>query len=261
MKEYKNHTFVICAYKESEYLEECINSLKEQTVKSNIIMCTSTPNEHIRNMSNKYNIPLYINDGIKGIGPDWNFGVEKAQTDYVTIAHQDDKYEKNYLEEMMKKAEKYPDMIFAFTDYQEIREGKIVKTNLNLKIKRLMLVPLKFFSKSKFIKKMVLSVGNPIACPSVMLNTKIVGTRPYREDMKSNIDWGTWYDFVKYEGKFIYLSDKLTYHRVHSESETSKTIGSNKRIEEDYEMFCRFWPKTIAKFIMLFYKNAVKSNQ
>ena len=40
MKEYKNHTFAICAYKESQYLEECIKSLQNQTVKSNIIMAT-----------------------------------------------------------------------------------------------------------------------------------------------------------------------------------------------------------------------------
>ena len=40
-----NHTFVICAYKESPYLEECIQSLQAQTVSSQILMVTSTPNE------------------------------------------------------------------------------------------------------------------------------------------------------------------------------------------------------------------------
>ncbi len=29
----KNHTFVICAYKESPYLEECIQSLMNQRIK------------------------------------------------------------------------------------------------------------------------------------------------------------------------------------------------------------------------------------
>ena len=43
MKE--KHTFVICAYKESAYLEECVKSLKEQKKESNIIMVTSTPND------------------------------------------------------------------------------------------------------------------------------------------------------------------------------------------------------------------------
>ena len=50
MEEFKDHTFVICAYKESKYLEELIKSLKAQTVKSNVIMSTSTPNEYIKKM-------------------------------------------------------------------------------------------------------------------------------------------------------------------------------------------------------------------
>ena len=34
------HTFTVCAYKESPYLEECVQSLINQTVKSKIIICT-----------------------------------------------------------------------------------------------------------------------------------------------------------------------------------------------------------------------------
>ena len=39
-----NHTFVVCAYKESPYLGECIESLLQQTKKSRILISTSTPN-------------------------------------------------------------------------------------------------------------------------------------------------------------------------------------------------------------------------
>ena len=59
----EKHTFVICAYKESRYLEECIISLKKQTVKSEILMVTSTPNAFISGMAEKYNIPLIVNEG------------------------------------------------------------------------------------------------------------------------------------------------------------------------------------------------------
>ena len=44
------HTFAICAYKESPYLEECIESLMAQEMKSEIIICTSTPNDYIKNI-------------------------------------------------------------------------------------------------------------------------------------------------------------------------------------------------------------------
>ena len=45
------HSFVICAYTESPFLEECIQSLEKQTVKSTIKMVTSTPNEYIADMA------------------------------------------------------------------------------------------------------------------------------------------------------------------------------------------------------------------
>ena len=37
------HTFAVCAYKDSPYLEACIRSLTEQQVKTDVICCTSTP--------------------------------------------------------------------------------------------------------------------------------------------------------------------------------------------------------------------------
>ena len=52
------HTFVICAYQESEYLEECIRSLKNQTVRSKILLATSTPNPMIEGLAEKYHIPV-----------------------------------------------------------------------------------------------------------------------------------------------------------------------------------------------------------
>ena len=57
-----NHTFAICAYKESPYLEECITSLMEQTVKSEIFIATSTPNKYIDDIAAKYNLKVYVNE-------------------------------------------------------------------------------------------------------------------------------------------------------------------------------------------------------
>ena len=123
MKEFKNHTFVVCAYKESEYLEECIKSVLNQNVKSNVIITTSTPNNHIKGLAEKYNIPLFINEGKSGIGTDWNFGISKVNTDYATVAHQDDIYNDNYLEEIFKLYKKNPEFSIAFGDYREIKNS------------------------------------------------------------------------------------------------------------------------------------------
>ena len=62
-----DHTFAICAYKQSPYLEECVKSLKNQTYSSKIIMVTSTPNDYIEKICQKHEVPLYINTGESGI--------------------------------------------------------------------------------------------------------------------------------------------------------------------------------------------------
>ena len=163
-----NHTFAICAYKESPYLEECITSLMEQTVKSEIFIATSTPNKYIDNIAAKYNLKVYVNEGESGITQDWNFAYSKVQTDYVTIAHQDDKYAPEYVENLLAYTAKAKKPLLFFTDYAEIRNGKIVTTNKILKVKRIMLFIMrpKAMWGSRFIRRRVLSLGSPICCPS-----------------------------------------------------------------------------------------------
>lgn len=261
MKEFKNHTFVVTAYKKSQYLEECIKSLLNQTVKSNIIISTSTPNDYINHLSKKYNIPLYINDGEKGIGQDWNYGINKANTDYVTVAHQDDIYKPKYLEEIVVKLEKGIDFVIAFTDYRELKNGEEIPLTKNLKIKKLILFPLRFFKKSKFLKKRSLSLGSAICCPSVTVNKKITGENPFKIELKCDLDWDTWDKMAEYRENFLYIPKELMQHRIHEESETSNLIENNIRLQEDLIMLERYWPKPIAKFLMRFYKKAVKTNE
>lgn len=97
-----DHTFAICAYKDSPYLDACIHSLKRQSVKSKIILCTSTPSPFLEAMSKIHDIPLYVREGKSDIQDDWNFAYEKADTRLVTIAHQDDCYHRDYAAEVKR---------------------------------------------------------------------------------------------------------------------------------------------------------------
>lgn len=261
MKEFKNHTFIICAYKQSKYLEDCIKSVLNQNVKSNVIISTSTPNDFIKNMADKYDLQLYVNQGESGIGQDWNFGISKAKTDYVTIAHQDDIYKQNYLEEIVNNLEKGNDFVIAFTDYREIKNGEEVELTTNLKLKKILLSPLLIFKKSKFIKRRVLALGCSICCPSVTVNTKITGKSPYKTELKCDLDWDTWDKMIQYDANFLYIPKGLMQHRIHEESETSNLIENNTRLEEDLLMLKRYWPEPIAKCIMRFYKKAINTNK
>ena len=258
-----NHSFVICAYKESPYLEECIKSLKGQTVKSVILMVTSTPNEHISGLAKKYDIPLYINTGESGITQDWNFGYSKAATKYITLAHQDDVYCEGYSLAVLNRLCSNPDALIAFTDYGELRNWEFVVRNLNLTIKRILLAPLKsrYLKSSNAVKHRVLSLGNPICCPAVTFNSEILPEQLFANHFRSNEDWEAWEKIAKREGSFEYIPEVLMYHRIHEGSETSAIIGDSSRSEEDYEMFSKFWPEFIAKGLTKLYSLSEKSNQ
>lgn len=259
----KTHTYAICAYKESPYLEECIKSIKNQTIQSEVIITTSTPNDYIKQMSEKYEIPLYINEGEKGITQDWNYGYKMAKTELVTIAHQDDIYLPHYTAEIMNVEAKVKKPLIFFTDYAELRDGKMVSDNQLLKVKRLMLFPLRFkmLWGSKFIRRRVLSFGCPICCPSVTFVKKNLPTEVFKAGFRSDEDWEAWEMLSKRKGAFVYLNKISMCHRIHEDSETSVILGDNARSQEDYIMYCKFWPKFIAKFLTKLYSSAEKSNE
>lgn len=257
------HIFAVCAYKESEYLEECVKSLVEQSVKSGIIIATSTPNEHIQKVADKYDIPVYVNTGDTGITQDWNFAYEMAEADCVTIAHQDDVYHSDYTKEVLESLKKSKKPIICFTDYGEIRNKITVTANKLLKIKRIMLFPLraKIFWKSRFVRRRILSLGSPICCPSVTYVKENCPGQVFSHGFRADEDWEAWEKLSKLKGSFVYNAKILTYHRIHEDSETSKILGDNARHKEDYVMYCKFWPKCIAKILTKLYGNSEKSNE
>ncbi|MST75611.1 glycosyltransferase family 2 protein [Roseburia sp. MUC/MUC-530-WT-4D] len=253
-----DHTFAICAYKESEFLEDCIQSLKNQTVQTNIIMATSTPNDFIKNMAAKYDIPLYVRDGKSDIRDDWNFAYNQAKTEWVTIAHQDDEYNEHYVEEMCKKLEGVKNPIAFVTDYIPIKNGQIGPRDINSKIRRFLRKPLKYnkLAGTRFWKREILSLGNTICCPSVTYYKKVLGDSFFTSELKFNIDWDTFLKFSEIPGVFAYVEKPLTYYRVHDGATSKEFIVDHKRVADDTFMFQKFWPNWMVKIIMHFYKRA-----
>ena len=257
-----NHTFVVCAYKESKYLERCIRSVLNQSVKSRVLMATSTDNAYIRSMAEKYGLELSVASHESDISRDWNFAIAQADTDYVTIAHQDDIYDRTYAESVCRALDSRSDSLICCTGYYEIRRGDKVITNTNLVIKRILLMPLllRACSGLKFIKRAPIALGNGICCPSVTFVKSKVPTPLFAVGMKSNIDWEAWERLSKMRGSFGYVPRPLMGHRIHEESTTTEIIGDSSRGEEDYYMFKKFWPDFLARRLARAYKNSERSN-
>lgn len=256
------HTFVVLAYKESKYLETCIKSVINQTKKTNVIIFTTTPNSHIENLAKKYHLPLKTGTH-KSIGGDFDSAIESADTTLVTIAHQDDFYNPEYAAQITRAfiESKQPVQII-FSDYYEIRGTKNQYHNANLMIKRLLLTPLKIraFSSCKWAKRAVLKYGNAISCPAVTFNKEVVKLPLFECNMVCNVDWQAWEKLSRKKGSFIFVQRRLMGHRIHEESETTKTLSLDQRSKEDYIVYSRFWPQKIAKLLTKLYKQSEKSN-
>ena len=256
------HTFVVLAYKESTYLEDCINSVLNQSIKTNVVIATSTPNEFINQIGEKYNLKVIINKGQKGIAYDFNFAVNCVDSELVTVAHQDDIYEKDYAKEIIDAYKKNKNASIIFTDYFELRGSDKVLNNKNLKIKRILLLPLriKTLGKYKFFRRWVLRFGNSICCPAVTFVKKNSIKDVFICDFKCNVDWYTWEKLSKAPHDFIFIPKPLMEHRISESSTTTDIINHGIRTKEDLIMFKKFWPTWFAKGINNFYKNSEKSN-
>ena len=260
----QDHTFVIGAYKESKYLKNCIRSLENQSVKSRILIATSTDNAYIRRLARQFDLPLLVNDAPSGIATDWNFAYRQAQTKLVTIAHQDDIYNPDYLEEVLYAFNHAENPILAHTAYYEIRNQKAVYSNRLLRVKKLLLLP--FVTRktwnSIFLRRRSLAFGCGICCPSVTYVKSRFPEEPFAVGCKADLDWEAWERYSKLPGAFCYVKKPVMGHRVHEDSETSHVIGKeNGRSPEDYAMYRKFWPSWIAKLLMRFYQKGQDSNR
>lgn len=258
------HTFVICAYRESEYLEECIRSLRAQSRKSRIAAVTSTPNAHIENLCKKYGVDLHVNNTDRhGIDGDWNFALSIARTPLVTIAHQDDVYRPRYTENMLACMNAAKNPLLYFCNYCELRDGKQMRSNMLLRVKRLLLLPLRLHlpGSLRAVKRLTLAFGNPICCPSCTFYLPALRLPLFEPGFETDLDWQAWEKLSRVPGAFTYCPEVLMCHRIHAESETSRLIENSVRTEEDLAMFAKFWPLPVAKMLNRFYVGAQKSNR
>jgi len=256
------HTFAVCAFKESEFLPACLDSLVNQTQKSTVYIATSTPSAYLRDMAARYQVPLYVGSHKSGIGRDWNYAYAQAKTDYVTIAHQDDIYLPTYTQRVLERAEAARNPILVYTDYAELRDGQEVTDNTLLTVKRLMNTVLltSAAQRSRFVRNRVLSLGSPISTPSVAYNKQRFPDLTFDDLMGTNLDWDMWQRLADEPGQFVYIPYILVQHRIHQESETSAGIKHGYRKAEDQEMFRRFWPTPIADVLSRLYAKSYSSN-
>ncbi len=254
----KEHTFSISAYKESPYLKACVKSLLAQSVKTNIIICTSTPNSYIENIADEFGLNLYIRRGESAIARDWNFAYEKADSRLVTIAHQDDIYSKDYVKTLFLMKKKYPDMGLFNTASAIIKNGELKYFNEAQLIKKLLRLPLRInrLNHISLIKKLAVSFGNPIICPSCTYDKTIYKELYFNPNYKFVLDWDILTELAHKKSRWVCVEKPLIMYRIHTASATRQSIEDNSRMEEESVMFDRLLPYFLSELVKKAYRRS-----
>jgi GT2 family glycosyltransferase len=238
-----------------------------QTVKSRVLISTSTPGAFINAVAGRYGLEVCVNPDGGSSAKDWNFAYAQAETDYVTLAHQDDVYEPTFAEKTLAALESAKNPVIAYTDYYEIRHtesddaGVRVENNKIHKIKTVMLKTIDIAKSSPWLRNRVLSFGYPICCAGATYVKRRFGEAGFITDWQNSHDWELAIRLASQPGEFLFVPEMLIGHRISLESQTTHTIGSGIRFREDFECFKRYWPEPMAKAILKQYSKSYASNK
>ena len=260
-----SHAFTIPAYGRSSHLTACLDSiLRQSRSDSEVVMSTSTPSNFLEKIAKEYRIPLLVNPVREGIGADWNFALTSTDAQFVTIAHQDDRYERDYTALMLDAIRRHPNAVIAYSNSTEHTPAGPRNININLRVKRAL--SNRAYRADEALehppeKRRLLTLGNPVCCPSVVINRGLAPDFRFTNSMKSNLDWEAWSRLALSSGAFVYVRTALVSKCVHADSETSTLIANRLREKEDRQMFDRFWPSPVAAALSIMYKLSYRANR
>lgn len=246
------HVFVVPAFGRPPWLAECLESLQQQTVRSPIVVATATPNDHITAIARRFDVPIRINRVAAGIGPDWNFALAVAEARWVTLAHQDDWYAPAYTERFLVAAGEAAAPLLVFSSALE-RGGDRAEPR-HPRVKRL-LCEMAFLGQAVIAsprrKTLLLSFGDPIPCPTVMLHRSALPDFSFPSGFDAALDWAAWLELARGPGEFVYVREPLVHRRVHRASATH--VHLEARAEEDGRILRSLWPRPVAAAIGALY--------
>jgi len=204
---------------------------------------------------------VHVRDGKSDIQDDWNFAYDTANTQFVTIAHQDDVYGPDYTRELFARIRRYPDMSIFFCSYNAIKGRQRVRGERSSMVKRLLccLVSVTALADRRWVKRSCLCLGNSISCPMITYNKNLVGDTVFRSRLKYALDWETNLRIADGPGRFVYCRRPLGFYRIHDGATSKQFILDHRKEKEDEEMFRHFWPAWLVRAIMVLYKKSYKA--
>ncbi len=250
-----DHVFVVLGYGQSPFLRGCLANLRDQSVKSRIVIATSTPSEFIDAAARAFGVDVVVNPARQGIGADFNFALEIADARYVTLAHQDDTYAPDFLAMTLAEFERH-EGVLCFTSYQEVGDEAKPTSSKVSRVKHL--IELVTLGRRRVVRgfplRAFLSFGNPLPCSSVTFDRAKLPDFRFSTDHAANLDWDAWWRLREAGHVFLRAPVRLVGRRHNDLTATSRLIRDGTRRREDLAMFRRAWPAPLGDLIAFVYR-------
>lgn len=212
-------SIVIPTYNGERFIESAIKSVLSQTLKPfEIIVSDDNSKDNTIAICKKYSdkIKIHINhNGPSGFVNGWNNALSLASGDFLSILHQDDILAPDFIEEINKAINVYPDVKQFVTPCNYIDEnGNIIRESghLSYKIQR--------YTGTEYNNIYILNGKDHInRCPGVVTHRDIFEKCKYRSEAGHIADD----DFFIRVGNFtdiVCIHKPLAFYREHSSSET-----------------------------------------
>ena len=253
---FAEHSFVVMAYGDSPFLTGCLESLRDQTARANVVITTSTPSPFIGEIARTFAVPILVNACGGGIAADWNFALSATNTRLVTLAHQDDVYFPSFLATTLTLLSESTDAAVCFTGYQEIADdGSPVSSKIS-RVKHLLERVILGRGREVTPGRMraFLSLGNPLPCSAATFDRERSGDFAFAGAYASNLDWDAWLRLLEQGKLFVRTPERLVGRRHNPLTATSRLIRDGVRQREDLIMFRRIWPRPIAEIVAWAYR-------
>lgn len=264
-------SLIITTYNSEKYVERAIHCALNQTRKADeIIICDDNSSDNTLSICKKFEkyLKIIVNpNGPSGLCKAFNFALTQGSFDYTTILHYDDLLSEDYLYQVEKALNSYPDCKFLYVgcDYIDQNDNVIIdyhsvpnRTPIVKTGKEYTLAYLNGVKSNKHIHR----------CPGVVFHKELISKDlRFRNEAGIILDDDLFYRVGQYTC-VIGIEFPLAHVRHHPESETGAMtlVKFHSDLAVDYKFLIDDWDKTaltgingIKQFYHFVYINIIRS--
>ena len=119
---------VIPAYEAAPYLEDTVESVRDQTVDvDEIVVVDDGSSDDTARVARSLDVRLIRHDRNRGVSAARNSGVRAADNEWIALLDADDIWKRHKTERQWEVVQRHEDVDVVFSDREHLRDGEVVR--------------------------------------------------------------------------------------------------------------------------------------